>query len=396
MPPVLFAAVLLPVGAGAGEAGGGAPRPVDFAEEVRPIFNAHCAACHGGVRQQGGLNLIDEDAVRAVVEPGEPELSYLLDRVRDLDDSTRMPPAEHGPRLSDSELATLARWVAEGANWGRHWSFDPPASHDPPAVSDPGWGRGPIDEFILAKLGTAGLAPNPPAAPDRWLRRASLDLTGLPPSLEERADFLEAVRVNEEAAYAAAVDRLLASPHFGPRWASVWLDQVRYADSKGLGLDRRRTAWPYRDWVVRAFNDDLPFDEFTIKQLAGDLLPDADIEDRLATAAHRLTQTNEEGGTDDEEFRVAAAIDRVSTTWQVWQGLTMGCVQCHDHPYDPLAHAEFYEALALFNSTDDADLDNEYPTLAVPRDPRIIEPPRHWTRKSPRSNAGSGRPGMSC
>ena len=367
-PAVSFAllAAVLGVGAGAAPA---RPGPVDFAAEVRPIFNAHCAACHGGVRQQGGLNLIDEEAVRAVVEPGAPEFSYLLDRVRDPDDETRMPPPAHGPRLSDAELDTLARWVAEGANWRRHWSFDPPVRHEPPAVGDPGWGRGPIDGFILATLDDAGLAPNPPAAPDRWLRRASLDLTGLPPSLEERADFLDAVNLNGEAAYAAAVDRLLASPHFGPRWASVWLDQVRYADSRGLGLDRRRTAWPYRDWVVRAFNDDLPFDDFTVKQLAGDLLPGANIEDRLATTAHRLTQTNEEGGTDDEEFRVAAAVDRVSTTWQVWQGLTMGCVQCHDHPYDPLAHAEFYEALALFNSTADADLDNEHPALAVPRDP---------------------------
>ena len=187
--------------------------------------------------------------------------------------------------------------------------------------------------------------------------------------MAERAAFLEAVEWNGDAAYAAAVDRLLASPAFGERWASVWLDQVRYADSRGLGLDRRRTVWPYRDWVVRAFNDDLPFDQFTVKQLAGDLLPGAGVEDRLATAAHRLTQSNEEGGTDDEEFRVAAAVDRVATTWQVWQGLTMGCVQCHDHPYDPVAHAEFYEALALFDSTDDADLDSDHPTLAVPRDP---------------------------
>ena len=165
MTPVLLAAVLLPVAAGPAVTNDGTPPPVDFAENVRPIFNAHCAACHGGVRQQGGLNLIDEGAVRAVVAPGEPGFSYLLDRVRDPDDETRMPPAEHGPRLSDAELGVLTRWVAEGANWGRHWSFDPPASHDPPAVSDPGWGRGPIDEFILAKLGTAGLAPNPPAAP---------------------------------------------------------------------------------------------------------------------------------------------------------------------------------------------------------------------------------------
>ena len=172
---------------------------------------------------------------------------------------------------------------------------------------------------------------------------------------------------------------------------------MRYADSKGLGLDRRRTAWPYRDWVVRAFNDDLPFDEFTIKQLAGDLLPDADIEDRLATAAHRQTQTNEEGGTDDEEFRVAAAIDRVSTTWQVWQGLTMGCVQCHDHPYDPPRPRGVLRGPRPVQLHRRRGFGQRIPhPRRPPATTPIIEPPRHWTRKSPRSNAGSGRPGMSC
>ncbi|MFH5806809.1 DUF1549 and DUF1553 domain-containing protein, partial [Alienimonas sp. DA493] len=224
-------------------------------------------------------------------------------------------------------------------------------------------------QFVLAKLEAAGLEPNPAAEPDRWLRRVALDLTGLPPTPAERATFLAAVEERGEAAYVAAVDRLLASPHFGERWASVWLDQIRYADSRGLGLDRRRTAWPYRDWVIDAYNRDLPYDEFTIKQLAGDLLPGASVADRVATAAHRLTQSNEEGGTDDEQFRTEAILDRVSTTWQVWQGLTMECVQCHSHPYDPLRHAEFYETAAFFNNSADADLDSDYPTLPVPRDP---------------------------
>ena len=361
----LLAALLLP--AADGDAG-----RVSFAAEVRPIFNAHCSACHGGVREAGGLNLIDEESVALLLVPGDPDLSYLLDRVSDPDDETRMPPAEHGPPLSAGELDTLRRWIAQGAAWQRHWSFDPPARSAPPPVADPAWCRDPIDRFVLAKLDAAGLSPNPPAAADRWLRRVSLDLTGLPPTPQERDAFLAAVAADPtggDAAYAAAVDRLLASPHYGERWASVWLDQVRYADSRGLGLDRRRTVWPYRDWVIDGLNRDLPFDEFTVKQLAGDLLPGAAVEDRVATAAHRLTQSNEEGGTDDEQFRTEAALDRVAVTWQVWQGLTMECVQCHAHPYDPLAHEEFYRSLAFFNNAADADLDDDHPTLPVPTDP---------------------------
>ncbi|QDT14679.1 PSD1 and planctomycete cytochrome C domain-containing protein [Alienimonas californiensis] len=362
--PLLLAALLVP----AADAAAGGAGEVQFARDVRPIFNAHCSACHGGVREAGGLNLINEDSVALLVTPGDPALSYLLDRVTDPDDETRMPPAEHGPRLSDAEVATLTRWIEQGAAWGRHWSFEPPTRPTPPPTADAAWGHGPIDQFVLAKLEAAGLEPNPPAEPDRWLRRVSLDLIGLPPTPAERATFLDAVNEQGEPAYAAAVDRLLNSPHFGERWASVWLDQIRYADSRGLGLDRRRTAWPYRDWVIDAYNRDLPYDEFTIKQLAGDLLPGASVEDRVATAAHRLTQSNEEGGTDDEQFRTEAILDRVSTTWQVWQGLTMECVQCHAHPYDPLRHEEFYESAAFFNDTADVDLDDDYPTLPVPRD----------------------------
>ena len=361
----LLVALLLPTA----DAGPGDADAVQFARDVRPIFNAHCSACHGGVRETGDLNLIHEEDVAALVVPGDPDLSYLLDRVRDPDDATRMPPAEHGPRLSPEEVDTLSRWIAQGAKWQRHWSFDPPTRPAVPAVSDPAWCRGPIDRFVLAKLDEAGLKPNPPAAPDRWLRRVSLDLTGLPPTPAERATFLAAVEDRGEPAYAAAVDRLLASPHFGERWASVWLDQVRYADSRGLGLDRPRTVWPYRDWVIDAMNDDLPFDQFTTQQLAGDLLPGATIEHRVATAAHRLTQSNEEGGTDDEQFRTEAILDRVSTTWQVWQGLTMECVQCHAHPYDPLDHADFYRTAAFLNQTADADLNDDHPALAAPLDP---------------------------
>ncbi len=223
-----------------------------------------------------------------------------------------------------------------------------------------------IDRFIYDQLKLNGLEPSKQGDPDRWLRRVTIDLTGVPPTLEERQVFLQALSSSGEAAYEQVVDRLLKSPRFGERWASVWLDTVRYADSRGLGQDGKRTMWKYRDWVIKAFNDDMPYDEFTVKQLAGDMLPDASLDDLVATACHRLTQTNEEGGTDDEQFRVEAVVDRVNTTWQTWQGLTFGCVQCHSHPYDPIEHAEYYKMMAFFNNTDDWDLTDDAPHVKVP------------------------------
>ncbi len=226
-----------------------------------------------------------------------------------------------------------------------------------------------IDRFVVAKLRQRGIDPAPPATPRQWLRRVTLDLTGLPPTPRQLEQFEFDSDRRGDIAYAAAVDRLLIDPGVGQRWASVWLDQIRYADSRGLGLDTDRNAWPYRDWVIAAINEDLPYDQFTIRQIAGDLPPGATLNDRLATAAHRLTQTNEEGGTDDEEFRVEAVIDRVSTIWQTWQGVTFGCVQCHSHPYDPITHEEFYRFAAFFNNTADVDLNQEWPVLQVPNDP---------------------------
>jgi hypothetical protein len=218
---------------------------------------------------------------------------------------------------------------------------------------------------VLARLESSGLSPSPPAEGAEWLRRVSFDLVGLPPTPEDVEKFI-ADRSPE--AYERVVDRLLASPHFGERWASMWLDLARYADTTGYEADPHRDIWPYRDWVIRSLNNDMPYDEFTIKQLAGDLLDEPTIDDRLATAFHRNTQTNTEGGTDDEEFRTAAVIDRVNTTWQVWQATTFGCVQCHSHPYDPIRHEEYYEFLALFNNTRDADVDEDLPRIDVPLD----------------------------
>ncbi len=339
---------------------------IDYNRDIRPIFHQHCVACHGGVKQAADLSFVYHQQALTVIEPGNPDDSYLIERVESEDDDERMPPPGHGRRLAEQEVALLRDWIRQGAKWQAHWAFEAPQPSSPPQVFESNWFRKPIDNFILARLELEGLHPSPDAEPDRWLRRVSLDLIGLPPTLEQRASFLAAAATSGEVAYEAEVQRLLDSPRFGERWASMWLDLVRYADSKGLGQDGRRTIWKYRDWVIDALNRDMPFDEFTIKQLAGDLLPDPSINDLTATACHRLTQTNEEGGTDDEQFRIEAVIDRVNTTWQVWQGLTFGCVQCHHHPYDPIRHDEYYRYLAFFNNTVDCDLSDDDPRLPVP------------------------------
>ncbi|EMI20322.1 protein containing DUF1549 [Rhodopirellula maiorica SM1] len=359
----------------AGEGESTIPEVIDFNEHVRPIFNAHCTACHGGVKQAGDVSFVYREQVLPpdgwIVEPCDPENSVLIERVVTADPDFRMPPPDHGPPLSDNDVAILTKWIQQGAVWkASYWSYAAPQPQPLPEVSDSAWQRQPLDRFVLAKLDEKGLTPSPDAAPERWLRRVTLDLTGLPPTLEQRTSFLRHAKQDRDAARRDYVDQLLASTAFGERWASVWLDQIRYADSKGLGLDGRRSVWKYRDWVIESFNRDLPYDEFTIKQIAGDLLPDRTIEDLIATAAHRLTQTNEEGGTDDEEFRVAAVLDRVSTTWQTWLGVTFGCVQCHSHPYDPFRHEEFYEFAAFFNNTADSDLGEDYPVIEAPLDSR--------------------------
>ena len=351
-----------------------AGRRIDFNADIRPIFIAHCTACHGGVKQAADISFAYREQVLAsdgwIVQPGDPDASTLIDRVLSDDPEVCMPPRDHGPRLSDDDIERLTRWIAQGADWREHWAFETPRAAPIPAVEASDWPLGPIDHFVLHRLVAAGLTPSPDAPADRWLRRVTLDLTGLPPTPGDRQSFLDDVQSRGEAAYAAVVDRLLDSPAFGERWASVWLDQIRYADSKGLGLDGPRNIWKYRDWVIDSLNQDLPYDQFTIKQIAGDLLPDATIDDHVATAAHRVTQSNEEGGTDDEEFRVAAVLDRVSTTWQTWQGMTFGCVQCHSHPYDPFGHEEFYEFAAFFNNTADSDLNQDWPAIEAPIDPR--------------------------
>ncbi|TWT85730.1 Planctomycete cytochrome C [Posidoniimonas polymericola] len=350
-----------------------ADEPIEFNEHIRPIFVEHCAGCHGGPKQAGGVSFLyrrdvlsEGDSGQPVVTPGDPEASHLIERVTEPDNDFRMPPKEHGPRLTDHEIGLLREWVRQGAAWQEHWSFVKPERPDRPAVVHDEWPLHELDYHVLARLEREGLAPSPLAPREQWLRRVTFDLTGLPPTEAQRDAYLA-----DDAAGAEerVVERLLESPRFGERWAAMWMDLGRYADTMGYEKDLGRTMWPWRDWLIRALNADLPYDQFVVKQLAGDLLPNPTLDDRLATALHRNTQTNTEGGTDDEEFRLAAVIDRVNTTWQVFQAQTFGCVQCHTHPYDPIEHHEYYEFVAIFNNTRDADFDDEQPLLRVPADP---------------------------
>ena len=338
---------------------------VDFNEDIRPILNENCVTCHGGVRQQAELSLLFRDDAlqptesgKHAIVPGRSGKSELIRRVTHTDPDERMPA--EGPALSNKEIDLLKRWIDEGAAWEPHWAYVAPTTPDVPGVSDPAWPNNDIDRFVLARLDRENLRPSPEADCTVLLRRVSLDLTGLPPSPEDTDAFCADP---SDMQYEEAVNKLLASPRFGERWAGYWLDLARYADSNGYEKDTPRSIWKYRNWVIEAFNEDMPFDRFSTQQLAGDLLPDADTKQLIATAFHRNTMTNTEGGTDDEEFRVAAVMDRLNTTFEVWQGTTIGCVQCHGHPYDPFRGEEFYELLAFFNNTADVDRDDNEPKL---------------------------------
>ncbi len=344
---------------------------VQFSRDIRPIFNQNCVACHGGVRQKNGVSFIFREEALGVgksgkrtIVPGNPDASELMARVTATDPEARMP--YHGLPLPPQQIALLRQWIKEGAKWEDYWAFVPPKEQPLPKVKRADWVRRPIDRFILARLEKENLEPSPEADKAALLRRVSFDLIGLPPTAAEQAAFLADTSPN---AYAKQVDRLLASPRYGERWASMWLDLARYADTKGYEADRARPGvWPYRDWVIDAFNQNIPYDQFVIKQLAGDLLPNATFGDKIATSFHRQTPNNGEGGTDDEEYRMIAVMDRVATTWSVLNGVTMNCVQCHSHPYDPIRHTDYYRSMAFFNTQNDADLDDDFPNLTVPKD----------------------------
>jgi Protein of unknown function (DUF1553)/Protein of unknown function (DUF1549)/Planctomycete cytochrome C len=343
---------------------------IDFDREIRPILSEFCYACHGPDAKARKADLrLDrkEDAFRdrsgyAVIVPGKVEQSELISRITSEDPDERMPPAKFKKRPVAGQIELLRRWIAEGATWAGHWSYSLPSSIPSPPVREDRWARNAIDRFVLARLESESLRPATEADRTTLIRRVSLDLIGLPPSPAE----VEAFENDKNAdAYERLVDRLLASAHYGERQARPWLDQARYADTNGYEKDGPRSIWAYRDWVIKAFNRDLPFDRFTIEQLAGDLLPNATAQERIATGFHRNTIVNTEGGVDDEEFRVAALVDRVNTTMQVWMGSTLACAQCHDHKYDPFTQKEYFQLFAFFNNTTDGGRSN-VPELAIP------------------------------
>ncbi|MEZ6015636.1 MAG: PSD1 and planctomycete cytochrome C domain-containing protein [Planctomycetota bacterium] len=345
----------------------GAQAAPTWSDAVRPLLAERCLACHGpdDEHRAANLRLDTPQGLARALTPGAPDESELIYRVEAEADFDRMPPAGHGPALTADEVALLRRWIEAGAEWAPHWAYAPPREPALPEVAGSAWVRGPIDRFVLARLEAEGLAPSPEASPRALLRRVHLDLTGLPPTEDELAAFLADSRPD---AYERRVDELLASVHFAERFARHWLDLARYADSNGYTIDGGRSIWPWRDWVVDSIHRDQPFDEFTIEQLAGDLLPGATRAQRLATGFQRNTQTNEEGGADDEENRVNAVLDRVSTMGAVWLGATLGCAQCHTHKFDPITHREFYQLYAFFDQTRDGGVSTE-PSMLVARTP---------------------------
>jgi len=349
-----------------------------FTADIKPLLSERCIRCHGpdaNERQVGGEDGLRFDTAEgatadlggyAAIVPGDPAASELLSRLTTDDPDLQMPPPGAGQSFSEAEVETVRQWIAAGADYEPHWSYIPPERPTVPHVAASSWARTPIDRFVLARLEAEGLSPQPQADRATLARRLSLDLTGLPLAPEAIDAF-----VNDAASDALEqlVDRLLAHPGYGEHMARQWLDLARYADSAGYADDPPRTIWAYRDWVIRAFDANMPFDEFTIKQLAGDLLPDATLDDQIATAFHRNTLTNSEGGTIDEEFRSVAIVDRVNTTLSTWMGTTIACAQCHTHKYDPITQEEFFQVYAVFNNTADADRRNEAPVVTVPWEP---------------------------
>src|SRR5688572_22630358 len=342
---------------------------VDFLRDVRPILSSHCFKCHGPDETTRKANLrldVREEALKPAksgalaLVPGEVEKSELLKRIFATDEEDLMPPPSAKLPLSAAQKETLRQWIAEGAEYRPHWAFEKPKQTPLPKVTNAAWPKNEIDHFVLARLEKEGLKPAERADPYTLVRRVYLDLIGLPPTAEQADAF---VKDNSENAYERLVDSLLASPHYGERWARRWLDLARYADTNGYEKDRPRSIWPYRDWLIKALNDDLPFDQFTIEQIAGDMLPNATLEQRIATGFHRNTMINEEGGIDPLEYRFYSMVDRVHVTATTWLGLTMACAQCHTHKYDPIQHTEYYQFMALMNNADEPKI--EIPTAEL-------------------------------
>lgn len=350
---------------------------IDFQHQVKPLLKKRCVGCHGPKRQRGGLRLDTEELAHQggdsgpVLVVGKSGESRLIQLVASSDADEVMPPT--GRILSPAEISTLRAWIDQGASYGGarlareqidtdHWAFQRIQRPPLPALDVSSWARQPLDLFVISRLQKEGFEPSAEADRATLIRRVGLDLTGLLPSPGDVERFLADDRPD---AYEQLVDRLLASPHYGERWGGHWLDVARYADSNGFTIDGARSIWKYRDWVIEALNRDLPFDQFTVEQLAGDLLPDPTVDQLVATGFHRNSLINEEGGTDDEQFRVESIVDRVNTTGAVWLGLTIGCAQCHTHKYDPITQREYYELYAFFNNTEDTN--TRAPMLKLPR-----------------------------
>lgn len=329
---------------------------INFSDQIKPLLNEKCVACHGGVKKAGGLSLLSREAAlekneksgHAAIVPGSAKQSELFKRIQSNDPEYRMPRGEEHT-LEDHEVKVLEEWINEGAKWDTHWAYFPLRQFSIPSIED-NWAETAIDKYVFKKHQELDFTHSVASNKLELWRRASLDLTGVP--VFEKGLDLD---------YEEYLDQLLSSSFYGEHWASMWLDLARYADSKGYEKDLHRNIWRYRDWVINAFNQDMPFDQFTIDQLAGDLVNPNDYDKLIATSFNRNSMTNTEGGTDDEEFRVAAVIDRLNTTFEIWQSTPIGCAQCHDHPYDPISQIEFYESMSLFNNTVDADLTSEYP-----------------------------------
>lgn len=350
--------------------------PVDFNRDIRPILSDACFACHGPAESARESELRLDTRAGAFADlgdgpaiiPGQPDESLLLYRLVTDDEDERMPPAESNKSLTEEQIALIRRWIEQGASYQEHWAFEAPVKAKPTEVASD-WPESEIDHFVAARLNREGLHPQPEASREALIRRVTFDLTGLPPTMAEIDSFLND---KSTAAYENVVDRLLQSEHYGEHMARYWLDAARYGDTHGLHLDNYREVWPYRDWVVAAFNKNMPFDQFAIEQLAGDLLPDATLEQQIATGFNRCHVTTNEGGTIPEEFYVRNVIDRVDTMGQVFMGLTVGCAVCHEHKYDPISQHEYYQLFAFFNNLDgkamDGNIKDHPPFVYIPTD----------------------------
>src|SRR6516162_1660387 len=323
------------------------PKTVEFNRDIRPILSDYCYTCHGPAKstRKADLRLDTKDGAFAdlggykAVVPGNLKESKLWERITAQEASERMPPAKLGRKLNEQQIDLLRRWIEQGAAWQEHWAFLAPKRPDVPRVKNPAWVHNPIDAFILARLDKEGIQPAPEASRETLIRRVTLDLTGMPPTLKEIDDFLKDPSPN---AYEKVADRLLASPRYGERMVLEWLDAARYSDTNGYQTDGTRAMWPWRDWVIDALNKNMPFDQFTIEQIAGDMLLSPTVAQKIATGFHRNHMLNGEGGRIAEESRVDYVVDRVDTTATVWLGLTLGCCRCHDHKFDPFTQKEYY------------------------------------------------------